>query len=402
MLAERTAWLAESIASTRPPACMPVVPAPTPAPARTPVVPVPTPTPARTPVAPAPTLSPACTPVVPAPTPAPARTPVVPAPTPAPAHTPVVPVSTPSPARTPAAPTPSAARPPTPPPAPVIPHYLVSRPMANAPKGHPLAAPAAAQVTVPATKRKPGRPRKNPVEPAVEMGMGSVGGMTPEARAESDRIHHEEAQLRETRKEMLRRERAVEGRAAAAKAEGLRLAALVHNLARGAPLTIIKCSSRAMLDPEGNPLIHPVVRTRGDIGNGGRLALRVLGSDVLRAQEDTEMLEKLSGKKAAGTKKTSAANKAVSKGGTKHKASDTIPVGEPAAKKARREGACVRGGSGRGHRAGSAREGGKWAQQQGGKRATGKGTGKGAAGSGKRGGKREAGSGKREAGREAE
>ncbi|KAJ7790380.1 hypothetical protein B0H14DRAFT_2626037 [Mycena olivaceomarginata] len=286
----------ESITSTQPPAHTPVVPAPTPSPARMPVVPVPTLSPARTPIPP-----PACTPVAPTPTPPPACMPVVP--------------------------TPSAARPPTPPPAPAIPHYLVSRPMANAPKGHPLAAPAAAQVTVPATKRKPGRPRENHVEPAVEMGMGSVGGMTPEARAESDRIHREEAQLRETRKEMLRRERVVEERAAATKAEGLRLAALVHNPARGAPLTIIKCSSHVIkvtLDPEGNPLIHPV-------GTGGRLALRVLGSNALQAQEDTEMLEKLSGKKAAGTK-TSVGQQGGVEGGDERKASDTIPVGELAAK----------------------------------------------------------------------
>ncbi|KAJ7788506.1 hypothetical protein B0H14DRAFT_2628250 [Mycena olivaceomarginata] len=187
-----------------------------------------------------------------------------------------------------------------------------------------VAAPAAAQVTTPATKWKLGRPRKKPAELA-------------EARAESDRIHCEEAQLRETRKEMLRRGRAVEERAAAALAEEQHSAALLHNPAGGAPLTIIKCSSRAIkatLDPEGNPLIHPVIRTHGDVGNGGRLALRVLGSDVLRAQEDAEMLAKLSGKKASATKKTSAVKNAVSNGATKRKASDTIPVGETAAKRA--------------------------------------------------------------------
>jgi hypothetical protein len=159
--------------------------------------------------------------------------------------------------------------------------------------------------------------------------------MTPEARAESDRIHREEAQLWETRKEMLRRGRAVEERAAAALAEEQHSAALLHNPAGGAPLTVIKRSSRAIkatLDPEGNPLIHPVIRTRGDVGNGGRLALRVLGSDALRAQEDAEMLEKLSGKKAAATKKTSGAKKAASNGGAKRKASGTIPVGETVAK----------------------------------------------------------------------
>lgn len=157
----------------------------------------------------------------------------------------------------------------------------------------------------------------------------------PEARAESDRIHREEAQLRETRKEMLRRRRAVEERAAAALAEEQHLAALLHNPAGGAPLTVIKRSSRAIkatLDPEGNPLIHPVIRMHGDVGNGGRLALRVLGSDALRAQEDAEMLEKLSGKKAAATKKTSGAKKAASNGGAKRKASGTIPVGETVAK----------------------------------------------------------------------
>ncbi|KAJ7893324.1 hypothetical protein B0H14DRAFT_3427405 [Mycena olivaceomarginata] len=47
------------------------------------------------------------------------------------------------------------------------------------------------------------------------------------------------------------------------------------------------------------------------------------------------MLEKLLGKKAAATKKTSGAKKAASNGGAKRKASGTIPVGETVAKKAR-------------------------------------------------------------------
>ncbi|KAJ7789963.1 hypothetical protein B0H14DRAFT_3502244 [Mycena olivaceomarginata] len=342
-----------------PPAGAPVAPAPTPppapAPAGAPVAPVPAPVPAPAsppagaPVAPAPTPLPAPAPAgapvapVPAPVSAPASppaagAPVAPAPAPAPTGAPVVsapvaPVPAPPPAGAPVA-SAHVAPAPTLPPAPAIPHYPLSRPMANAPKGHPLAAPAAAQGITPAIKRKPGRPRKKPAEPAGEMAEGVVGGMTPEARAESDRIHREEAELQETRKEMLRRGKAVDERAAAALEKEQRSAALLHNPAGGAPLTIIKRSSRAIratLDPEGNPLIHPVIRTRGDMGNGGRLALRVLGSDALRAQEDAEMLEKLSGKKAAGTK-TSAAKKAVSNRGAKRKASDTIPVGETAAK----------------------------------------------------------------------
>ncbi|KAF8214423.1 hypothetical protein K438DRAFT_1749544 [Mycena galopus ATCC 62051] len=303
---ERALWLAQLIAS-----------APTPSPA---------PPPATSPIAPAPTLSPACGPTLP-----PARAPMAPAPTPSPARVPTSPPARP--------PTPSPACAPTPssPPARAMPHYPVSRPMANAPKGHHLAAAtvdtsAAAKVGVPTAKRKPGRPRKTHVAPAVGMDVGSVGNMTPEARAESDHIHREEAQLRETRKELLRRGKVVDDAGATMAAEEKRLAALLDNPAGGAPLTIVKRSSRAikaMLDPEGNPLIHPVVRTRGDVGNGGRLALRVLGSAALRAQEDAEMLEKLSGKQAAGTKKTSAA-----KGGAKRKASDTIPVGGLAAKRA--------------------------------------------------------------------
>ncbi|KAJ7674472.1 hypothetical protein B0H14DRAFT_2656654 [Mycena olivaceomarginata] len=317
-----------------------VSPVPTPPPTGTLVAPVPTPTPAGTLVAPIPTPMPTARGAVP--TPPPAGTlvvPVPPVPTPSPAGTLVAPVPTPTPAGTlvapvPPVPTPLPARPPTPP-AHVIPHYPVSCPMANVSKGHPLAAPVAGEATTPASKRKPGRPRKKPAEPAGEMGEGAAGGMTPEARAESDRIHREEAQLREMRKEMLRHGRALKERAAAALAEQYS-AALLHNPAGGAPLTVIKCSScaiKATLDPEGNPLIHPVIRTRGDVGNGGWLVLRVLGSDALQAQEDAEMLEKLSEKKAAATKKTSGAKKAVSNGGAKCKASDTIPVGETVAKK---------------------------------------------------------------------
>ncbi|KAJ7753024.1 hypothetical protein B0H14DRAFT_3512791 [Mycena olivaceomarginata] len=311
---------------TPPPAGAPVLPAPAPAPAGAPVMPAPAPPPPGPPVAPEPASTPAGAPVAPAPAPPPTDTPVAPVPTPPPAYAPVAPAPAPPLAGALVAPAPApppagapVAPAPTLPPAPVIPHYPVSRPMANTPKGHPLAAPAAAQVTTPATKSKPGRPRKT-VEPAIEMGVGLEEGMTPDARAESDRIHREENQLREIRKEMLRRGRAADERSAAATAEEQRLVALVHNPAGGAPLTIVQRPLRAIkatLDPEGNPLIHPVVQTRGDLGNGGRLALRVLGSDALQAQEDAQMLEKLSGKKAAGTKKAPAAKKVASNDGDK-------------------------------------------------------------------------------------
>ncbi|KAF8135909.1 hypothetical protein K438DRAFT_1997113 [Mycena galopus ATCC 62051] len=95
-----------------------------------------------------------------------------------------------------------------------------------------------------------------------ERGDRAAPSLTGDAAvAETARIHREEAALRETRDEMLRRSKAV---AAAEK----RLKKLCHNPARGAPLVLVTQlrSSRVVKTiTNGDGSLRPVVTRRGDM-----------------------------------------------------------------------------------------------------------------------------------------
>ncbi|KAJ7769737.1 hypothetical protein B0H14DRAFT_2632701 [Mycena olivaceomarginata] len=230
------------------------------------------------------------------PAPAPAAVPDRPAPA-----LPAGPVSviTPAPAPAvpdggalPAVPASAIAPPPAhPAPIPATAPYIISRPMGNVPRGHPLAA-----ATAPA-KRGRGRPRKQAAVPSLadsavsEADSSAVSEvnptapMTAAARGESARIHRIEAEQRETRLEMLRRSQAVADQAGAIDAEEKRVAAARCNPAGGADLVVVSRPKRT-LKPARN-------------------------LDGSPSKEDAEMLNKLEGrgKKAGvtGTKRKATA-----------------------------------------------------------------------------------------------
>ncbi|KAJ6536261.1 hypothetical protein B0H19DRAFT_1271049 [Mycena capillaripes] len=175
------------------------------------------------------------------------------------------------------------------------PQFPASRPMANAPKGHPLAtagktqmnakpkargrpkkaavvdvdAGAAATDSVPETqKRSRGRPPKVPRAEEGVPGTGA-GSMSAEARAETARINREAAELRKVGAEMRKRGKEVEEKAAAADVEAKRRQAALQNPAGEHDLFVTGSRpKRALLatkNPDGTDMIRPKKRSRADV-----------------------------------------------------------------------------------------------------------------------------------------
>ncbi|KAJ7153905.1 hypothetical protein C8R43DRAFT_1106586 [Mycena crocata] len=185
--------------------------------------------------------------------------------------------------------------------APSVPQYIQSRPMANAPKGHPLAAKKAVtsrastkkrpptrrnavaarggdgddapviaseedEAVLPPAKRQRGRPRTNaapnaPFELAVPPPPPPPPAMTAAAREESMRIRAEAAELRRQAKEVRATEKVMEER----EKEARRLQENLRNPDGNHPLFVTAARPRrnaVAKDYEGNPISLPVKLTR--------------------------------------------------------------------------------------------------------------------------------------------
>ncbi|KAJ7250115.1 hypothetical protein B0H12DRAFT_1299152 [Mycena haematopus] len=217
----------------------------------------------------------------------------------------VVPLSDATPVTVPTAAAPLAA------PAPQ-PQYIMSRPMANVPKGHPLAPQntkkstaktASKAKTAPKAKAKAGDAASKPADvvelPPPALDENSAPVMSEAARIESARIRGEEERMRKERAELRKREKAMADKVLALDAEEKRLAALRHNPAGGADLFIVerpKRAVRATRHADGTPIIRPVRATRGELAGAAQLATAV-DPNVTQEEVDKELTRRLAGKK---------------------------------------------------------------------------------------------------------
>ncbi|KAJ7921896.1 hypothetical protein B0H13DRAFT_2318017 [Mycena leptocephala] len=205
----------------------------------------------------------------------------------------------------------------TPPGVPVIPGFFQSRPMGNAPKGHPLAAatkkataakkltkarkapvPAASESVpvpvIPVQVRGRGRPRKTAVAapaiesvqaPAIPDHAPAIATQAPvpatltgaAATAEAARIRREEAANRNTRAEMLQHAKAVDVKAAVEAAEAKHERARLHNPTGGADLFITGSRPKRAITATKNP--------------DGSARMKKRSPAELAAEEDQHMLD---------------------------------------------------------------------------------------------------------------
>ncbi|KAJ7194283.1 hypothetical protein GGX14DRAFT_404737 [Mycena pura] len=182
-----------------------------------------------------------------------------------------------------------------------IPQYVQSRPMANPPKGHPQAAkPAKAGQR----KQKSQGKRKVPAghddtAPLLAPDESSAPPMTQAAAAESARIRRDERRMRKERAKP-QYQPGSDGEVVAAAA-----ADAVVVVARP------KRASKAFFNPDGTDVIRPVKSKRGDLSGGARMD-RGIDLDTAQAEEDADLLSKLTrGKAAAPAPEKSATRRAV-------------------------------------------------------------------------------------------
>ncbi|KAJ7703479.1 hypothetical protein B0H14DRAFT_3647368 [Mycena olivaceomarginata] len=169
----------------------------------------------------------------------------------------------------------------------LVDQYIRSRPMANAPKGHPLAAAprnvtaAAARKTAASSDKSHGRPRRNPpvtkenAEPAALL-----------RKQTTTNLRH--AKVKD----------AAAAQAGAAKATG--------NVADILVVERPKRAAKAMLNPDGTEIMRPVKRRRGELAGGVQLD-RGVDLDAAGEQADAELAHKLDGRKRKAVKEASTA-----------------------------------------------------------------------------------------------
>ncbi|KAJ7089404.1 hypothetical protein C8R44DRAFT_892361 [Mycena epipterygia] len=188
-------------------------------------------------------------------------------------------------------------------PIPLAPQFPQSRPMANAPKGHPLAVKTGAGKTaktqtlpaadadadpepaagdrdealpLPAAKRRRGRPRKVPAVvdapvAAAEDVVAAVPAMTPAARVETARLKRVEAELRQLKADTRRKEKEMDAAAKEKESkekEARRLKDRLHNPDGDHPLFITGSRPKrhsAAKDYNGDPIERPKKLTRAQI-----------------------------------------------------------------------------------------------------------------------------------------
>ncbi|KAJ7212394.1 hypothetical protein B0H12DRAFT_1079450 [Mycena haematopus] len=168
------------------------------------------------------------------------------------------------------------------------PQYIFSRPLANVPRGHPLAP----------QKTKKGRAKAAPK--AARVNENSTPQMSEAARIESARIRGEEARMRKEKAELRKREKAMADKAGALEAEEKRLAALRHNPAGGADLFIVerpKRAVRATRHADGTPIVRPVRATRGELAASATQLATALDPNIVQEQVDEDLTRRLAGKK---------------------------------------------------------------------------------------------------------
>ncbi|KAJ6448770.1 hypothetical protein C8R45DRAFT_1115082 [Mycena sanguinolenta] len=197
------------------------------------------------------------------------------------------------------------------------PSFIESRPAVNAPRGRgaPRARARARGRVGGGAGRGQGRTRK---QDAVSAEVDEEDETLPNAQtqvgeapllptltgaaalAESARVRAEEQRLRKQQAAGLRHSKAMEAKEAAAAAEQERLAALLHNPAGGADLVVVprpKRALKAMLNPDGTPVLVPGTRGRGEVGT--TMAGKGEDPNVVQQRTDAALLKRLQKGKAA-------------------------------------------------------------------------------------------------------
>ncbi|KAF8214156.1 hypothetical protein K438DRAFT_1802983, partial [Mycena galopus ATCC 62051] len=182
---------------------------------------------------------------------------------------------------------------------PLVPQFPQSRPMANAPQGHPLALITAAPVhSKKAAGRPRGRPRKSVGAISAENITMPVSAMSPAAQAETARINAEVVELRRQTAKQLQLSRVIDG---VSPARPLTQSRMLANPPQETVFVVTrpKRTVKALLNADGTDFVRPVTVRRGELRGGNRID-RGVDLDAAAARDDAVLLEALTkGKRKA-------------------------------------------------------------------------------------------------------
>ncbi|KAF8217884.1 hypothetical protein K438DRAFT_1795862 [Mycena galopus ATCC 62051] len=194
----------------------------------------------------------------------------------------------------------------------VVPQFPQSRPMANAPQGHPLALVTAASAhSKKAAGRPQGRPRKSVGAISVENITMPVPAMSPTAQAETARINAEAVELHRQTAKQLQLSCAIDG---VSPARPLMQSHMLANPPQESVFVVTrpKRTVKALLNADSINFVRSVTVWRGELQGRNQID-RGVDLDAAAAHDDAVLLEALTkGKwkaKSAPTKSQAPAKK---------------------------------------------------------------------------------------------